>query len=149
MKNNKNKEQILSSIRNTVEKLEKSTEEYLSGFDANSAFSFLSNEDVRKKHLRTYNNFYVKLKTNFENCEEEVALLSSLIRETDNDCDKELTGALVKQFDLYLNFSSSVSHFIKNCETAFLDKDSKFRPLSIANYARELLVAIQNYKNSI
>ncbi len=149
MTNSKSKEQIFSSLSQTVTKIEKSNEEYLSGFDINSAFSFLDNEEIRKRNLHAYNKFSVTLKTHIESCEQEIAHLSALICQADNDCNIELTEELVKQFDNYTIFSQSVSHFMKNCEDTFLDRENKFRPLAVANYARELLTATQKYKKSI
>ena len=84
-----------------------------------------------------------------ENCEQEISLLSVLICEADKSCDENLTKELSQKFDLYLQFSASVSRFTKNCEAVFLDKENKFRPLLIANYVKELLAATQNYKQNI
>ena len=143
-----NKEQILSSLGNIIESFEEITKEYLESFDMNAAFSFSDNEELRKKHLRTYNRFCINLKTHIEKCEKEVALLAELICHADNECDKELTEELVKHFDRYTVFSLAVSRFIKNCDAAFLDKESKFSSLLISNYTRELLTAIRAYKEN-
>ena len=113
------------------------------------SFSFSDNEETRKKHLRTYNKFSATLKTHIESCEQNIANLSTLMHQADNDCNRELTEEIVKQFDNYTMFSQSVSRFIENCEATFLDLENKFHPLAIADYARELLSAIQNYKNNI
>ncbi len=144
-----NKEQILSSLRNIIESFEEITKEYLESFDINAAFSFSDNEELRKKHLRAYNCFCIKLKTHIEKCEKEVALLSELICHADNECDKELTEEIVKHFDRYTVFSLAVSRFIKNCDATFLDKEKKFSSVLIANHTRELISVIQNYKETI
>ena len=144
----KNKEQILFSLFAIIDSFEKITTEYLESFDMNAALSFSDDEKLRKKHLHSYNSFSIKLKTHIERCEKEIALLSELICNADNACDHELTESLVKQFERYTVFSMSVSRFIKNCDSAFLDKENKFSPLLISNYTRELLVAIRVYKQN-
>lgn len=71
------------------------------------------------------------------------------MHQADNDCNRDLTEEVVKQFDNYTIFSQYVSRFIENCNAAFLAPENKFHPLTIADYARELLSAIQNYKKNI
>ena len=149
MMNNKSKEQIISSIHNILSEFEESTKQYLNGFDIDSAFSFSDDEEIRKKHLRAYNKFSATLKKNIEKCELETAHLSALIFKADNARDKELAESLVKHFDRYIQFSLSVSGFIKSAEKILLNKESRFRPSSIASLTRELLAAIQNYKENI
>ena len=141
-------EQILSSLLSITESFEKNTKKYLSSFDMGTSFSFSDNEDLKKKHLRTYNKFCVILKKHIEKYEKEIALISEHICRADNACDKNITESLVQSFDKYTVFATAVSHFIEKCDMAFLDKESYFKPMLIANYTRELLAAIQNYKEN-
>ena len=149
MTNQKNKEQILFSLRNITEEFEKNTKKYLQSFDMNSEFTFSDNEELRKKHLRTYNKFSLILKSHIEEYEKEIAILSTLLCNADTACDKELTETLVNSFNRYALFSESVSRFIKNCNKTFSNKENKFSPIVVVTYAKELLIAAQNYKNNI
>ena len=144
------KEKHLSDTLNgIVLKFENDIKQYLKSFDMNDMLSINSNDEIRKKHLRNYNKFSVSLKKRIESFEVTVSMLSSLICEADNTCDKELTKKLINKFDNYSVFFVSVKKFINNCETVFLDKDSLFRPSIVMGYTRELLSATENYKNSL
>ena len=144
------KEKHLSDTLNEIVlNFEDDIKKYLKSFDMNDMLSINSNDEIRKKHLRNYNKFSVSLKKRIESFEVTVSMLSSLICEADNTCDKELTKKLINKFDNYSVFFVSVKKFINNCETVFLDKDSLFRPSIVMGYTRELLSATENYKNSL
>ena len=149
MKNQKNEEQILSSLSNITECFEKSIHEFLEHFDIGTAYTFSDEDQLKKQYLRIYKKFNIILKMHIEKYESEISRISEIVCDADNSCNKERTESLVKHFDSYMAFSVSVSHFIKNCDTVFLDKEKRFSPHVIENFARKLLVATQNYKENI
>ena len=145
----KNKEQTLSSLFCIISELEKITQEYLNGFDINSSFSFSNNEEARNGYLHTYRKFTSTLKENIEKCEQQMALISEILFKADRAHDKDLADELMEHFNKYTLFSLAVSGFIENTERLFLDRENEFRPIVVASRTRELLAAIQNYKENM
>ena len=140
---------LTDNLTQLILALEVDTKTYLDSFDVKDMIILSADEAIRKKHLKNYKDFSVKLKKHIEGFENNIASLSLLICEADNLSDKELTQSLIKKFDNYSLFFVSVTKFINNCEAVFLDKNTTFRQSLIIGYTRELFISIQSYKNSL
>ncbi len=139
---------VLSNLLGITEAFEKDIKNYLDGFDTDELLSFLDSDEKRKMLIRSYNEFSLKINKHIEGYEATVAELSLLICKSDKLCNTELTNKLSNEFDRYSILSKAVRKFILNCESVLLKKNIPIKQSTVIQYARELLVAVENYKNN-
>ena len=143
----KSKEEILKSLEQIVDNIEQSIQKYMRSFETDISFS--NNEELRKKHLSAYNKFLVILNARINECDKEISALSVLICNADTETENEITETLVMHFDNYAVFTRLVSQFIEACNSTFLDKEKRFSPAVILNFANLLLIETKKYKENI
>ena len=143
------KKDLANSIKKTLSEFNNDTEKYLNSFNIESQMSFSNNEETRKKLLRNYKRFLIVIRKHTDELNTVAAKLSSHICSSDNQCNKELTEQLINMFNNHEIFQNAIIKFMSNCDTLFLDSEQSLNQTQIINNSRELLSAINNYKQSI
>ena len=139
---------VLSKLLGITEAFEKDINNYINSFKADELLSFSEPDEKRNKLLNAYNEFVLKLNKHIEGYDATVNDLSLFLCKADKLCDLALTKKLAEEFDRYSLLFKAVRKFVLNCEALIFKNDSLIKQSSVLQYARELLVAVENYKNN-
>lgn len=139
---------ILSRLLDITTAFEDHTVGFIDSFETKELLSFSDTDEKRKKFLRAYNDFSIKINKYVEKYETNINELSLLMCKADRSHDAALTKKLSVEFDRYSLLFKAIKKFITSCESLNLKKDPNANKSTVIKYAGELLVALDNYKKN-
>lgn len=141
------KHEVLVNITKDAMLLKEQTRKYLNSLVANSEriFVFTENEEERKRLLNKYNLFSLELVKRVEAFEENIAVISNMVCESDKAQDNASTLFWSSVLDSYFALCNAISRFTADNEENFAVKGAPFSVRAVSEQAIYLENAIDNF----